>query len=135
MGQAMSYGLTQNDVEEVATYSGGVFTQAEIGSLYKRFRSLDRGRRGYVTAEELMNIPELSINPLCQRIIRFYEGVNFMEFCRMLAPFSERATHEMKVAAILEVFDVDGDGELYLASYASYREKQLDIHKECMSEH
>lgn len=29
----------------------------------------------------------------------------------MLAPFSARSSHEKKVATILEVFDVDGDGE------------------------
>jgi Ca2+-binding EF-hand superfamily protein len=44
--------------------------QYEIESLYKRFRSLDRGRKGYISAEELMSIPELSINPLAQRLVR-----------------------------------------------------------------
>lgn len=33
-----------------------------------------------------------------------------MEFCRLLAPFSTKATHQMKVQAIFDVFDVDGDG-------------------------
>jgi len=32
-------------------------------------RSLDRGRKGYISAEELMGIPELSINPLAQRLV------------------------------------------------------------------
>lgn len=49
-----------------ATYAGN---QAEVTSLYKRFRSLDRGRKGYISAEELMAIPELSINPLAQRLV------------------------------------------------------------------
>ena len=32
--------------------------QEEIESLYGRFRILDRGRKGYLTGEELLNIPE-----------------------------------------------------------------------------
>jgi len=40
--------------------------QAELGGLYKRFRALDRGRKGYLSGEEFMLIPELSINPLAQ---------------------------------------------------------------------
>jgi hypothetical protein len=45
-------------------------SQPEVESLYKRFRSLDRARKGYISAEELMSIPELSINPLAQRLVR-----------------------------------------------------------------
>jgi hypothetical protein len=41
-----------------------------VVALYKRFRSLDRSRKGYISAEELMSIPELSINPLAQRLVR-----------------------------------------------------------------
>lgn len=40
--------------------------QDEIGGLYKRFRALDRGRKGYLSGEEFLLIPELSINPLAQ---------------------------------------------------------------------
>ncbi|GMH33815.1 hypothetical protein BSKO_01649 [Bryopsis sp. KO-2023] len=110
MGQVISYGLTQPDVEEVAAYCGGVLSQAEISALYKRFRSLDRGRRGFLTMEVLLNIPELSINPLAHRMVRMFEGVNFKDFCRLLAPFSRRASPEMKMGAIYSVFDMDGDG-------------------------
>lgn len=31
--------------------------QAEVETLYWRFRSLDKGRKGFVTAEELLGIP------------------------------------------------------------------------------
>jgi Ca2+-binding EF-hand superfamily protein len=53
---------------DVACWVAG--TQPEVESLYKRFRSLDRARKGYISAEELMSIPELSINPLAQRLVR-----------------------------------------------------------------
>ena len=74
-------------------------SQGEIEALYHRFRALDRGHKvkpvnkhrrensqvdflerswqGYISAEEFMNIPELSINPLAQRLERVFESVNF----------------------------------------------------------
>ena len=33
--------------------------------------------QGYISAEEFMNIPELSINPLAHRLERIFESVNF----------------------------------------------------------
>ena len=41
--------------------------------------NLQRATRlqGYISAEEFMNIPELSINPLAHRLERIFESVNF----------------------------------------------------------
>ena len=69
MGQASSLGLTQNDVEEVIAYCDGAWNQEEIEGLYKRFRSLDRGRKGYISGDEFLDIPELSINPIASRLV------------------------------------------------------------------
>ena len=33
--------------------------------------------QGYISAEEFMNIPELSISPLAHRLERVFESVNF----------------------------------------------------------
>lgn len=33
-------------------------------NLYKRFRELDKGHKGYISSDELLNVPELSLNPL-----------------------------------------------------------------------
>lgn len=113
-----------------------IVSQAEISALYKRFRSLDRSHKGFLSSDELMNIPELSINPLAHRMIRLFEGVNFKEFCRLLAPFSRKATSDMKVAAMYTVFDVDGDGkapnveELYFSCITG----GLDSSRSCSGE-
>mmetsp|Transcript_14457 Transcript_14457/g.43727 ORF Transcript_14457/g.43727 Transcript_14457/m.43727 type:complete len:178 (-) Transcript_14457:4154-4687(-) len=109
MGQAMS-GLTQYDVEELIAASGNKFTQDEIETLYSRFRILDRSSKGYISSEELLSIPELSINPLTRRLERLFDSVNFKEFVEILAPFSARASHEDKVRFIFTVYDMDGDG-------------------------
>jgi serine/threonine-protein phosphatase 2B regulatory subunit len=57
-----------------------------------------------------MGIPELSINPLAQRLVRTVESANFTEFVRVLAAFSARTPREDKVRFIFDVYDVDGDG-------------------------
>jgi serine/threonine-protein phosphatase 2B regulatory subunit len=86
-------------------------SQREIESLYERFRTLDKGRKGYIHADELLGIPELSINPILSRLGRLFESVNFKEFVKLLAPFSARASRDDKLEAMFLIYDVDGDGE------------------------
>lgn len=43
--------------------------------------------------------------------MRLFESVNFLDFARFLAAFSDRASYEEKVKFIFWVYDVDGDGE------------------------
>ena len=137
MGQAASLGLTQQDVEEVIAYCDGAWKQEEIEGLYKRFRSLDRGHKGYISGDEFLDIPELSLNPIASRLVsalfscmreqamhcilkffmppplkvRIYESVNFREFTKLLAAFSPRASRNIKLEYMFLVYDVDGDGE------------------------
>ena len=85
-------------------------SQPEIEGLYRRFRALDKGHKGYISADEFLSIPELSINPLAKRLERVFESVNFKEFVGFLAAFSPRASREAKVRLIFAVFDADGDG-------------------------
>lgn len=51
--------------------------QGEIEGLYSRFRTLDRGRKGYISADEFLTIPELSINPIAPRLVRLFDSINF----------------------------------------------------------
>lgn len=37
-------------------------------------------RQGFITAEEVLSIPELSINPLAKRLAYMYDSINFKEF-------------------------------------------------------
>ena len=43
--------LTQSEVLEVVAYTDGVLTAGEIESLYRRFRSLDKQHKGFVSSE------------------------------------------------------------------------------------
>lgn len=140
MGQAVSYGLNQAEVDELVEQTGGAcepsplpplpppppprrrltaplsraraVTQEEVEALYKRFRSLDRGRKGFVTADEFLSIPELSINPLAKRLALLHDGINFREFVDALAPYSRAAPRAAKLRHLFAVWDADGDGAL-----------------------
>lgn len=79
--------------------------------MYRRFLALDRGSKGYITSDEFLSIPELSINPIAQRLVRLFHCVNFKEFVKLLSSFSDRATRDQKIESIFYVYDVDGDGE------------------------
>ncbi|MEW5304141.1 MAG: hypothetical protein WDW38_003502 [Sanguina aurantia] len=110
MGQAASGSLTQLDVDDLIAHTDGVFNQGEIEGLYSRFRTLDRGRKGYISADEFLTIPELSINPIAPRLVRLFDSINFRDFVKMLASFSPRAKREAKLKVMFEVYDIDGDG-------------------------
>lgn len=61
--------------------------------LFGRFTSLDRTDCGTLSREDFLRIPELAINPLCDRIVHAFfadstdDRVNFRQFMRVLAHF------------------------------------------------
>ena len=100
---ASSLNLTQYDVEEVQEKCGGRFNHREIQTLYKRVRSLDKRPKGYLSEDELMSIPELAISPLASRVVQVFQNLNFVDFCRVLAAFSDRASREEKLDFMFRV--------------------------------
>ncbi|CAI5501443.1 unnamed protein product [Closterium sp. Naga37s-1] len=104
--------LTQYDIEDVQQHVGGRFSQEEIAALYRRFCTLDRNGKGYVSGDEFLSIPEFAINPLAHRLLGMLEGVNFKDFVKWLAAFSSRATAEDRTRLVFAVYDVDGDGRI-----------------------
>lgn len=68
-------------------------TPSQIERLYSRFTSLDRGDCGTLSRDDFLRIPELAINPLCDRIVYAFfadsndDRVNFRQFMRVLSHF------------------------------------------------
>lgn len=68
-------------------------TPNQIERLYSRFTSLDRTDCGTLSREDFLRIPELAINPLCDRIVHAFfadsadDRVNFRQFMKVLAHF------------------------------------------------
>ena len=46
-------------------------------SAMQSLKQADDRAQGYVSSDELMNIPELSINPLARRLERLFDSINF----------------------------------------------------------
>ena len=92
MGGATS-SLTPEDIEELRDPSISEFSSLYIKKLYKRFHHLDRSHSGFLTQNEMQLIPELSLNPLCNRVIELFDvnstnQINFRDFVRTLWIFS-----------------------------------------------
>mmetsp|Transcript_14338 Transcript_14338/g.16269 ORF Transcript_14338/g.16269 Transcript_14338/m.16269 type:complete len:184 (+) Transcript_14338:300-851(+) len=109
--------LRAEEIAELVKLSG--FRKREIEKLYLRFRKLDRGGKGFVMRAELLKIPELTMNPLCKRIMNHFGGedkdrMNFTEFVQYLSTFNKQASRNEKAQALFEVFDRDEDG--YISS-------------------
>ena len=124
--------LPEEIIELQASYP---FTQSEIRRLYRRFRKLDVNKTGGITRAQLLKIPELSMNPLAQRIISLFhppppslaaltassaatakppatrhDTINFRDFLQMLSNFSDRATVLEKEKLAFRVYDINNDG-------------------------
>ncbi|KAG6509971.1 calcineurin subunit B-like [Zingiber officinale] len=111
MGNASSM-LTQYDIEEVQEHCNYLFSQQEIVALYNRFCQLDRTAKGFISSDEFLSIPEFSLNPLSQRLLKMVDGLNFKDFVAFLSAFSPQATPQQKVELIFKVYDVDGKGRV-----------------------
>ncbi|XP_050234977.1 uncharacterized protein LOC126683180 isoform X2 [Mercurialis annua] len=111
MGNTSSV-LTQYDIEEVQGHCHHLFSQQEIVSLYERFCQLDRNAKGFISADEFLSVPEFAMNPLCQRLLKMVDGLNFKDFVAFLSAFSAKASTEQKIGLIFKVYDSDGNGKV-----------------------
>ena len=112
MGQNGSQ-LTEEQVEEMRSVTN--FSDKEIKRLFKRFNRLDRNGDGKITYEEFLYIPELSVNPLVNRVIAVFDQnndrkVNFKEFISALSIFSAKGGKQDKLEFAFKIYDLDGDG-------------------------
>lgn len=103
------------------------FTLSDVKRVHRRFVALDTLKRGYVTVADLQGLPEVSQNPLGDRICKVFASssgleeenrnvVDFKEFLKALATFHKSnlspSKDEEKLRFLFRVFDSDGDGML-----------------------
>lgn len=85
--------LQDEEIKQISDETG--FSPTQIEKLYSRFSHLDRSNCGALSKNDLLSIPELAINPLCDRLIQMFfsdchqedERINFRQFMRVLAAF------------------------------------------------
>jgi Ca2+-binding EF-hand superfamily protein len=87
----------------------------EIRVLYKRFMRLDRSSRGTISADDLLMIPEISMNPLASRLIYLFDRdaedrINFKSFILALSIFNDHGRPDLRCKAIFQLFDINKDG-------------------------
>ena len=99
MGASASVDLRPDDIAEIEDIT--VYEPKEIKSLYKRFMRLDRGKKGTLAVEDLLMVPEVSMNPLAGRLTCLFDRdadgrINFRSFAAGLSTFSERARTDVR---------------------------------------
>ena len=93
MGNRPSFMLQDEEITLISEETG--FSPAQIERLYSRFTALDKGGNGSLSCQDCLAIPELAINPLCDRIVHMFfidcdedhERINFRQFMKVLATF------------------------------------------------
>lgn len=113
------------------------FSENKLNQLNVRFQSLDRGGKNHLTRDDILQIEELQINPLADRIVdSFFRGgdsIEFSEFVRILATFRPVSRHQQrrpsdatdrrrdeeepnsrtsKLKFVFSMYDTNGDGEI-----------------------
>ncbi len=68
MGTGRSHQLTDEEQVNLLCKETG-FSETQIQRFYDRFVTLDKGRKGYLAAIDLLRLPELGVNPLGERIV------------------------------------------------------------------
>jgi len=111
MGASQSK-LSSEEVNELTQISH--FTAREIQALFERFTSLDRNKDGLLSAAELSLIPELSMSPMCSRVIGLFDQdssdqINFSRFVQTLSWFHPRASPTEKLKVVFKCYDIDQD--------------------------
>lgn len=98
MGNRQPFMLQDEEITIISEETG--FSPAQIERLYSRFTALDKGCNGSLSKQDCLAIPELAINPLCDRIVHMFfiecdddhDRINFRQFMRVLATF--RSSHK-----------------------------------------
>jgi calcineurin B family protein 1 len=115
--------LQRSEIEVITKETG--FSSGQVKRLYARFNSLDKDKTGYLTKNTLVQIPELRVSPLRDRIIEVLisdygtDGrLNFRQFANVLATFRRKNspsddigphTRENKPRFVFNVYDRDKD--------------------------
>ena len=106
------------------------FSEKEVSRLFERFQELDVEGKGFLSRRDLLAIPEISLNPVGDRIVHafFKEGnsnkendcLEFKNFARVMSHFHTFETddprgwerREKKLRFAFSIYDLNDDGVL-----------------------
>lgn len=120
MGSNSSILLQKEEINTISNETG--FSPNQIKRLYNRFTALDKDNAGYLTRQDLLRIPELHVNPLCDRIIEVLiddhgkDGkLNFRQFAKVFSTFrreKSETSKDNKLKFLFGIYDRDKDNKI-----------------------
>lgn len=129
MGNNSSFMLQDEEITHFCEETG--FTPDQVERLYSRFTALDKSCNGSLSRQDCLAIPELAINPLCDRIVQMlfsscdedHERINFRQFMKVLATFkSSKRFHDhrsQKLYFMFKLYDVNDDNYIDVSDITS----------------
>ena len=107
--------LTSKDIQRLKEETD--FNQKEIKKSHKKFGALDKDKKGYVSINDLVSIPEVENNPLRYHIAQYMndnqenEEITFDTFIKVIDMFKNNKT-EAQYKFLYGLFDFDKDGKI-----------------------
>ena len=121
------------------------FSEKEVVRLFERFCELDRGSKGFLDRTDFLAIPEISLNPVGDRIVHafFKEGnsnkendrLAFKNFARVMSFFrripkddpAAKSKREDKLRFAFSIYDLNDDCTLSRSVLAIFNNKPPSI--------
>jgi serine/threonine-protein phosphatase 2B regulatory subunit len=107
--------LSEEEIEELHMISA--FEAMEIRKLRNKFLEFSGGDKHHISQDEFEEIPAISINPLRERLVSFFEfekdgRISWRNFVAHLAVFSQHGRKEQKLKAAFKIQDMNDDGKI-----------------------
>ena len=93
------------------------FKQKDIKKSHKKFNELDKTKKGFVSVDDLVSIPEVENNPLRFHIAQFMsdnsenEEISFESFIKVIDMFKNNKIDD-QFNFLFNLFDFDKDGKI-----------------------
>ena len=107
--------LTSDDIKKLTTETD--IKKGDIKKIHKKFVALDKEKKGYVTINDLVEIPEIEQNPLRFHIGQYLsngnknDAIGFESFLKLIDIFKNKKTDSQN-KFMFNLFDFDKDGKI-----------------------
>ena len=107
--------LTDEDIQRLKEETD--IKQKDIKKCHKKFKSLDKDKKGFVSIDDLVSVPEIENNPLRYHIAQYMsnnsesEAISFEAFIKVIDIFKNNKT-DRQYKFMFDLFDFDKDGKI-----------------------
>ena len=107
--------LTDDDLQRLKGETD--IKQKDITKCHKKFNSLDKDKKGYVSINDIVAIPEIENNPLRYHVAQYMsnnnenEAISFEAFIKVIDIFKNNKT-DKQYKFMFDLFDFDKDGKI-----------------------